>query len=162
MADVLIKEWDVGAMRRPDANAPSAKREPGTNFPWDSLNFSNVDAEYIFMFGTMPESDIYAATQNIEVEISWVTDLATVGTVRWKAEILGRKDWEAYDVAFTDAAEVSDARTAGNALHVATIPLAGPALAPRDDFVMKISRNVGPQDNYAADADMIRVRLFAV
>jgi hypothetical protein len=163
MADVLIKEWDVGAMRRPAANAPSASRTPGANFPWDALNFDDTDAEYIYAFGTMPEADIYAAGQNIEVEIPWVTDGATVGTVRWKAEIVGRTDGEAWDVAFADSAEVGDPRTAANALHVALISIAAPSLSPGDDFILKLSRNPGHgEDNYGADADMIRARLLAV
>jgi len=162
MADVLIKEWDVGAMRRPDANAPSANRTPGINFPWDALNFDDTDAEYIYMFGTMPESDIYSAAQDVKVEIPWVTDAVTVGTVRWGADILGRTDVEAWDVAFTDSAEVSDPRAAASSLHVAVITLAGPALTPGDDFILRLRRNPGHgEDNYGADADMVRARLLA-
>lgn len=162
MADVLIKEWDIGAMRRPAAGAPSASRTPGANFPWDALNFATSGNEAVFMFGTMPESDLYAASQSIAVEVSWVSDAASVGTVRWEFFILGRKTGEAWDVVFVDGASASSPRVAGNALHTISIPFGAPSLEPGDDFILRIRRaNYHGEDNWPVDADLVRVRMYA-
>lgn len=163
MSDVLIKEWDIGGMRRPAASAPSRSLTAGANFPWDALNFDPTADEAIYVFGVMPESDIYTAAQNVKIEWDWISDAASVGVVRWKAEIVGRINGEAWDVAFTDSGTVDDARTAGNALHTATVTLAAPALAPRDSFILKLSRNAShANDTYPVDADMTKARLLAV
>lgn len=162
MADVLIKEWDVGAMRRPDAAAPSASRTQGANFPWDALNFAPASTELFYVFGTMPESDLYTAGQDIKVKFAWVSDAASVGVVRWRADILGRVAGEAWDVAFPDAISVNSARVAGDALHVATGTLVAPALAPGDDFILALRRaGVHGDDTYPVDADLVRARMYA-
>ena len=162
MSDVLIKEWDVGAIRRPATLAPSASRTPGANFPWDALNFSPSIFEHVFMFGTMPESDLYTVGQNIKVEISWISDAASVGVTSWIAYLLGREAGEAWDVAFTNSRSGDSPRTAGNALHVLVFAFAAPTLSPGDDFILRIARNAAhANDNYPVDADLVRVRMYA-
>jgi glucose dehydrogenase len=162
MADVLIKEWDIGAMRRPASSAPARSLTSGSNFPWDALNFAPGVDQVVYVFGVMPEADQYAAGQDVKVEFDWISDGSTTGVVRWKAELLGRTDGEAWDVAFTDSGTVDDARTAANALHRASVTLSSPALAPKDSFILKLSRNGSHgNDSYTADANMTKARLLA-
>ena len=159
---VLIKEWEVGSLQRASASAPSRSMPSGSNFPTIALNFDPAADESVYAFGEMPESDIYTASGNVIVEISWLTDELTTGTVRWKADILGRADGEAWDVAFSDSDTVDDPRTAGDALHVAIITIAAPSLSPGDRFVLKLTREgTHANDTYnGADADMIGAKLL--
>ena len=160
---VLIKEWGLGGMQRPATRAPSRSTPAGTNYPWSALNFDPAADESVYVEGEIPESDIYTASGNVNVVISWVSDTSTTGSVRWKVEIVGRADGEAWDVAFSDSATVEDPRTAGDSLHRAVVSLVAPSLSPGERFVMKITREgTHANDTYnGADADMIGAKLLA-
>lgn len=158
----LITEWGVDAMKRGAPLAvPSAERIAGANFVWDALNLEATLNRAIFVFGTMPESDLYTASQNVTIEICWISDNASVGDVRWITYLLGRSAGEAWDVAFPAGTPGTSSRTAGNALHVLSITNAAPALSPGDDFIFQILRwaqDAG--DTYPVDADLVRVRMY--
>ncbi|MCP4201155.1 MAG: hypothetical protein GY769_04395 [bacterium] len=160
---VLIKEWDVGAMRRPGSSAPAFDLTVGSNFPWNHLKFDPASDEVVYVFGVMPESDIYTADGDVEVEIDWVSDTSTTGTVRWKVQLLGRADGEAWDTAFSDSATEDDPRTAGDSLHIATVSFTTPSLAPGDRFILALTREgTHANDTYdGTDAHMVGARLLA-
>lgn len=158
----LIKEWGVGAMRRGVSGAPNVSRVAGTNFPWDTLVFGPDDNSSVYVFGTIPESGLYTAAQDIEVEFSWVSDASSTGVVMWLAYILGRVAGEAWDVAYSDAANGGSARTASNALHVLSIIFSAPTLEPGDDFILKLLRwAASADDTYPTDANLVRARMYA-
>ena len=157
MATTLAR-WNVGEAFLPSANKPGAEIVSGTNFPYRVLHFDQTTDESCYFLGQLPEN--YGAAANIEVDVRWLTDVSTTGTVRWAAQVLGRTNGETWDVALSSETTVDDARSAASALHVATIAIAAPALAPSDEFVLRILRK-GGVGGYAADADLRGVVLKA-
>lgn len=139
----------------------SLQRYSGTNFTWDAPNLSPVTPEHVFMFGTIPELDLYAAIQNVNVELGWVSDADSLGIVRWRTILRVCPIVEAWDVTFGTVAD--SVRVAGDSLHVVGLSLAAPTLAPGDDFILKISRvATHANDTYPVDTDLVRVRMYAV
>ena len=158
MATTLLR-WSAREALLPTTLAPGVEFINGTNFNYMVLHFDQAGGEHCWFFGQIPEN--YGAAANCEVDVSWKSNAATTGNVIWAVQILGRTQAETWDVALSSQVQATSTRAAANALHVLTISLTAPALAPGDEFVMNLIRNFDSVANYTADADLIGVILKA-
>lgn len=163
MGDTLLYSWNPDeVLRETSVDRAAAELVQGSNFNWRRLNYEHTTVnERVFVFGRMPGPDLYTDGDDVKVEISWVSDTATVGTVRWVAYLTGFADGETWDTGIANTLIIEDARTSANALHVATGTFSSPTLSPGDEFVLRVNRQANhANDTYGADAWLTMLKLI--